>query len=216
MWEHDCGALPVVDGTGRAIALVTDRDVLMAAYTQGKPLTEVPVSVAASHDLVVLRPDDTIAAAEWAMGMRQIRRIPVVDHAGRPVGIVSLGDLARRAQSRGDSQVARPIGWTLATITRPRGAPPAYRIAAADSGWAVFDRDGVRISEHLRGESDAVVHAKELARRDGGAYVIVEGTDGRILSEFFHQPEERRSLANDDSVPTLAASQVVHGTPPQA
>jgi CBS-domain-containing membrane protein len=33
LWEHDCGALPVVDPHGKTIAMVTDRDVCMAACT---------------------------------------------------------------------------------------------------------------------------------------------------------------------------------------
>ena len=38
MWENDFGVMPILDGDGRAIAMLTDRDICMAAYTQGKPL----------------------------------------------------------------------------------------------------------------------------------------------------------------------------------
>src|SRR5262245_6101900 len=38
MWEHDCGVVPVVDHEGTAVGMITDRDICMAAYTQGRPL----------------------------------------------------------------------------------------------------------------------------------------------------------------------------------
>ena len=37
-WEHDLGALPVVDAAGSVVGLITDRDLCMAAYTTGLPL----------------------------------------------------------------------------------------------------------------------------------------------------------------------------------
>jgi CBS domain-containing protein len=37
MWTRDCGCVPVVDGDGHVVGMVTDRDVCMAAYTQGRP-----------------------------------------------------------------------------------------------------------------------------------------------------------------------------------
>jgi CBS domain-containing protein len=35
MWEHDCGVAPVVKENGRLCGVITDRDICMAAYTQG-------------------------------------------------------------------------------------------------------------------------------------------------------------------------------------
>ena len=35
MWENDCGSVPVVDATGRAVGMLTDRDVCMAAFFHG-------------------------------------------------------------------------------------------------------------------------------------------------------------------------------------
>jgi len=38
MWEGDCGSVPVVDSDNRVVGILTDRDIAMAAYTQGRPL----------------------------------------------------------------------------------------------------------------------------------------------------------------------------------
>ena len=46
MWENDCGCVPVVDEDGRAVGMITDRDVCMAAYTQGRLLDALPVASA--------------------------------------------------------------------------------------------------------------------------------------------------------------------------
>ena len=45
-WEHDCGCAPVTDHDAHVVGMITDRDVCMAAYTQGKPLTELSVASA--------------------------------------------------------------------------------------------------------------------------------------------------------------------------
>ena len=81
-----------------------------------------------------------------------------------------------------------------------------YRIRSADGGWEVFDRDERRASERMRTQADAVAHAKELARRDGSAQIIVYDARGDVASEFFYQREERPALAYDDSARTTAAS----------
>ena len=97
MWDGNCGSVPIVDGTGRAIAMLTDRDICMAAYTQGKPLHEISVGIAMSKSLQSCALEDTIEHVERLMAEHQIRRIPVLDPAGRPVGMLSLSDLARVA-----------------------------------------------------------------------------------------------------------------------
>jgi len=124
MWEHDFGCMPVVDSEGRAVAMITDRDVCMAAYTQGLPLGKIFVGSAASRGIVTLRADATLEAAEDLMQKNKVRRIPVVDSDGRPIGMVSMNDLARRANGkkrRSDGLDAESIVRTLAAVCEPPG-----------------------------------------------------------------------------------------------
>lgn len=93
MWEDRCGAVAVVDGLGAPIAMITDRDVCMAAYTQGKRLAEIGVGSAMSKDLHVARENQTIADAELLMRHFGIRRLPVVDAEGKLCGVLSLDDI---------------------------------------------------------------------------------------------------------------------------
>ncbi len=123
MWEHDIGAVPVL-GAGEAIVgIVTDRDLCMCAYFMGEPLTAVPVDHAMSKVVCTIEPGQTLEKAEDLMRSKQIRRLPVVD-AGKLVGMISLGDLARAAQAR-KAITASEVNATLAAIVEPR------RVAAA-------------------------------------------------------------------------------------
>ena len=83
---------------------------------------------------------------------------------------------------------------------------PVYRIRSVDGSWEVFDHAEHSVSERLRSQVDAVAHAKELARRDGSAQIIVYDEQGALASEFFYERQERPALAYDDNVPTMAAS----------
>lgn len=131
MWEDDCGAVPVVDSAGRAVAMVTDRDICMAAYTQGKPLCQISVSTAMSKDLRACLPDDTLEQAEQLMMEYQLRRIPVLDDDGHPVGILSLNDLARAANHQHPAAPAGLDGVSQLTATRTMAAVCAPRLHAA-------------------------------------------------------------------------------------
>jgi len=97
MWEQDCGAVPVVDAAGRVVGMLTDRDVCMAAYTQGLPLRAIPVATAMSKQVHACRPDDSLFVAEKVMREHRIRRLPVVREDGTLAGILSLNDVAIEA-----------------------------------------------------------------------------------------------------------------------
>jgi CBS domain-containing protein len=123
MWERDCGAVPIVDQEGRVVAMVTDRDLCMAALTQGRTLSEIRVSSAMSRSLWCCRPEDDVAHAEAVMKARKVRRLPVVDAEGKLVGILSLSDLAREAMASRKSRAKKKpvglsdVGETLGTIS---------------------------------------------------------------------------------------------------
>jgi CBS domain-containing protein len=127
MWEHDCGTIPVVDHEGRLTGIVTDRDICMAAYTQGALLQSIPVSAAMAKHVLACHVDDSIDTAEELMREGQVRRVPVIDNDGRPVGIVAMNDLARLAAHARKSGVDREVVQTLAAICAPRVHPARVR-----------------------------------------------------------------------------------------
>ncbi len=119
MWDFDIGTVPVVDDFGQIIGMITDRDLCMAAYMQRQPLHSLPVSVAMTKHVVTCHSDDTDADVARLMARHKIRRIPVVDETERPIGIVSINDLAL-AMAKGRDVPAGEVAGTLAAICERR------------------------------------------------------------------------------------------------
>jgi IMP dehydrogenase len=118
MWMRDLGALPVVDA-GQVIGMITDRDIAMSTYLQGRVPAQIPVRSAMSRSLWTCGPDDPVHQAEELLREHRIRRLPVLD-TSRLVGMVTFTDLVR-ASSRGAWKVAAGhLARTLDRITSAR------------------------------------------------------------------------------------------------
>ncbi len=92
--DNDIGILPVVEGEGKLVGLVTDRDIVIRAVASGTDITSTPVSEIMTRELFTATPDDFVFGVMRTMGEKQVRRIPIVDADGVLVGIVSLADIA--------------------------------------------------------------------------------------------------------------------------
>jgi CBS domain-containing protein len=130
LWERDCGCVPVVDAERRVVGMLTDRDICMAAYTQGKHLEEIGVGSVMSQGVVTCNVHDTPARVQVLMQNHRLRRLPVLDNGRRLIGIVSLADLARCMRIEqtfgGDGMSWTFLGRTLAAVSEPRSyGPPA-------------------------------------------------------------------------------------------
>jgi CBS domain-containing protein len=93
MRDVDSGAIIVAED-GHLKGLLTDRDIVVRAIADGRDPSQVEVQEICSSDVQALGPDDDVERAVQLMRERHVRRIPVVEHGDRPVGIVSIGDLA--------------------------------------------------------------------------------------------------------------------------
>jgi CBS domain-containing protein len=134
MWEADVGALPVLADFGRPVAMVTDRDVCMAAYLTGRPLRDIPVITAASKHIFHVRPGDSIESVYAVMKMRRVRRLPVVGIGEHLDGIITVMDIVRHANELlGPTEPLHPrqIADALAEILRPHD-PSRHPLAACD------------------------------------------------------------------------------------
>ncbi|WP_328504168.1 CBS domain-containing protein [Streptomyces sp. NBC_00457] len=75
--------------------VLTDRDIVVRTLAEGRdPDTTTVGSVCTRPPVVTLTPDDTTDQAAELMRRHAVRRLPVVERGGCPVGVVSLGDLA--------------------------------------------------------------------------------------------------------------------------
>jgi CBS domain-containing protein len=131
MWDCDCGAVPVLDDDGRAIAMITDRDICMAALMRDRAPSAIPIAEVMSRGVECCGPDDEVAAAERIMRARQIRRIPIVDKDRRPVGMLSLADIVRATEGKkgraprdvAPAEVASTLADICATPAREPSRP---------------------------------------------------------------------------------------------
>ncbi len=114
MMNRNCGAIPVVEGDGRLVGMITLRDVLLPLYPNygdyihdrvhsrdfiemeegyaevlGKKVEEIM-----SRNPLTVSPNVPILEAASYMGLKNFRRIPVVDK-GMLLGMVSIGDINR-------------------------------------------------------------------------------------------------------------------------
>lgn len=133
MWDGDIGCVPVVEAGSRLVAMITDRDLCMAAYHKDARLHELFVSEAMSRTVYFVRESQPIAAVEETMRERQVRRVPVVDEQQRLVGIVSLNDLALHQGDRRNGEIAsEEVAETLKAVCEPhrKDAAEGSRITA--------------------------------------------------------------------------------------
>ncbi|NOJ80128.1 CBS domain-containing protein [Myxococcus xanthus] len=106
MKDESCGVVPIVDERGRLVGIVTDRDLVVRAFTGGRSPEQLRASDVMTDDVEAVTPDDTLHDVIGLMGRRQLRRIPVVERDDSIVGIISLGDIALRADHDEELQQA--------------------------------------------------------------------------------------------------------------
>ncbi|MFC5744142.1 CBS domain-containing protein [Actinomadura rugatobispora] len=92
MRDEDIGAVLVAD-SDTLYGLVTDRDLVVRGLAAGDDPRQTKVAGVCSDVTATVGPDDSLDTAADRMRERSVRRLPVIEN-GRPIGIVSLGDLA--------------------------------------------------------------------------------------------------------------------------
>jgi CBS domain-containing protein len=89
LMRHDrVGCVLVCDG-GRLVGIFTERDLLRRVLGPGRPLS-LPVREVMTPNPVAVHPKEPIGVAVRRMEEGGYRHLPVVDEAGRPVGVVSV------------------------------------------------------------------------------------------------------------------------------
>ena len=94
MRAEDIGALPVGEND-RLIGMVTDRDIVLRAVAENRNPSNTAVRDVMSERVYYCFDDDDIDQAARTMAEHQVRRLPVLNHDKRLVGMMSLADLAR-------------------------------------------------------------------------------------------------------------------------
>jgi CBS domain-containing protein len=107
MLKGDAGSIPVSDGE-RLIGMITDRDIAVRGIAKGHG-PDTPVRELMTSGLICARLDDDVEEVAMRMSEAQVRRLPVIDENENLVGIVSLGDLSREADSETAEQALEGV-----------------------------------------------------------------------------------------------------------
>jgi len=92
MRQADIGDVIVMQDS-KVCGILTDRDIVVRALADGKDPKSTRVQEICTRELATLSPSDSVDDAVEVMRQQAVRRVPVVE-GKKPVGVVSLGDLA--------------------------------------------------------------------------------------------------------------------------
>ncbi|MFK4104272.1 CBS domain-containing protein [Streptomyces sp. NPDC019531] len=144
--EHDITAVPVVDDDERPMGVVSEADLLrkeaarldpagLLPVLHPKPAARAKAEASTAEGLmnspaVSARPQWTVVEAAQVMERHRVKRLPVVDEAGRLVGVISRADLLR-VFLRGDRAIREEISRDV--LVRTLGiAPSAITVHVVD------------------------------------------------------------------------------------
>ena len=97
MKDEHVGVLPVVDEERRLRGIITDRDLVIRALAEDRPVTQSRTEELMTREVEAITEDEEIRDVLDLMGRKQVRRLPVVDEQDRLIGMVSISDIAQKA-----------------------------------------------------------------------------------------------------------------------
>lgn len=126
-------ALPVLEGEGRVIGVVSEADLLPkeefhdrlpSPHEEGQRLSDLAKAGAVTAEelmstpAITVHPDATLAQAARIMAVRHIKRLPVIDEEGMLLGVVSRADLLK-VFLRPDADIEEEVRRTVVAYLFP-------------------------------------------------------------------------------------------------
>ena len=95
MAEKRRAAVVIVDGEGRLLGIFTERDLLRRVAVPGRDPRQTRLGEVMTPNPETLAPTDLIAYAISRLHQASYRTIPLIDAAGRPIGIMTVNDIVQ-------------------------------------------------------------------------------------------------------------------------
>ena len=122
MNEHRIGALLVVDRRGESLAgIFTERDILVRIVAEKRDPEETAVGQVMTTEVACCKPDTTLEQARLIFRDKRVRHLPVVDDAGKALGVVSIGDANAWAMDNQQAEIHYLQEYLYGTRTRGSG-----------------------------------------------------------------------------------------------
>jgi CBS domain-containing protein len=139
MRNNNCGFLPIVGEGGNVIGVITDRDICIALGIRNQKPSDVLVKDVmlpkqyTFPKLFTCTPNDDIHCVLKAMRIEKVRRMPVIDHEGGLLGILSMNDIVLRAfAGAGKHDIScKDVVDTYKAICAHQGPPARLRPTVA-------------------------------------------------------------------------------------
>ena len=164
MDRYKVGALIVVDGTGKLIGLVSQRDLMLAPAS----IENIRQAMTPRARLVTVRPDVTVEQARELLYKHRIEKLPVLDADDNLVGLITSRDLIKLDQSPNvttDSKGRLRVGAAIGVTTRERERAAALLEAGAD----------VLVLDIAHGHADHCIAVLQRLRRQFPKAQLVAG-----------------------------------------
>lgn len=116
MADKDVGFVPIVDAQGMACGTVTDRDIVVRVTAKGLDAKSSKLRDFGGNRIVSVSPDDDISRARELMQQNRVQRILVCDAKKKPVGVISLQDLAEQGDKAGLGETVRQVKQEGASV----------------------------------------------------------------------------------------------------
>lgn len=187
MQDWKVSALPVLEGEGRVVGVVSEADLLPKEefrdsdpdrYTQLRRLSDLAKAGALTAGELMTSPaltvtaDATLAQAARTLARAKVKRLPVVNDLGMLEGVVSRADLLK-VFLREDEEIAEEVRREVVSYLFP---PPASSVRVT------VDEGVVTLRGHVRDTSLVPVAAR-----------LVRAVEGVVDVEFEPQGEDRSS-----------------------
>ena len=95
MTEHKVGSVMIPNADGSPAGIFTERDVLNLCAEGRTDFAKMSIRPCMTCAMTTGKPGDTVSEVLAIMTAKRFRHMPVVDEAGKMIGVVSIGDLVK-------------------------------------------------------------------------------------------------------------------------
>jgi len=90
----DVGFIPICEGD-RLVGTVTDRDIVVRGLATGRDINSYKARDIMTQDIFYCFEDDNVKDVAQKMREKEVRRMLILNHDKRLVGVVSIGDISK-------------------------------------------------------------------------------------------------------------------------
>jgi CBS domain-containing protein/protein required for attachment to host cells len=204
MQQLDVGVVPVCEGE-RLVGLVTDRDLVVRGMALGRPAEKTALETVMSRDLRCCFEDQPVDEVLEQMRDARIRRVPVLDHEEHLVGMLSLGDVAVKADGDGAGIVLQEVSEPAQPDQdQPRDDMTRDDENGANAATEAAEAEASRAS-HINGQADDGRWAdRGVPPRTDGKKVWVLVAD-EAIARILQRPEVGDELESVEELTDPAA-----------